>query len=33
MYGIFKDNGLLKIHNRLYEQRIYNYLTAKTFFE
>ena len=29
MYGIFKSNGTLKIHNRIYEQRIYNYLTAK----
>lgn len=31
LYGIFKANGLLKIHNRLYEQRLYNYMTAKTF--
>lgn len=30
MYGIFKSNGSLKIHNKVYEQRIYNYLTART---
>lgn len=30
MYGIFKSNGIVKIHNRIYEQRIYNYLTVKT---
>lgn len=30
MYGIFKSNGALKVHNRIYEQRIYNYMTAKT---
>lgn len=30
MYGIFKSNGRLKIHNRIYEQRIYNYMTVKT---
>ena len=30
LYGIFKnDNGSLKIHNRIYEQRIYNYLISK----
>ncbi len=30
-YGIFKANGNgLKIHNRIYEQRIYNYMTTKT---
>lgn len=29
MYGIFKLNGQVKIHNRIYEQRIYNYMTAK----
>lgn len=29
MYGIFKSNGTIKIHNRIYEQRIYNYLSAK----
>ena len=29
MYGIFKnDTGKLKIHNRIYEQRIYNYLSS-----
>jgi len=31
LYGIFKANGHLKVHNRLYEQRLYNYMTAKTF--
>ena len=30
MHGIFKDNGQIIIHNRIYEQRIYNYMTAKT---
>ena len=30
MYGIFKQNGQIKIHNRLYEQRLYNYMTVKT---
>lgn len=30
IYGIFKnDGGKLKIHNRIYEQRIYNYLISK----
>jgi hypothetical protein len=27
-YGIFKDEGTIKIHNRVYEQLIYNYLSA-----
>ena len=27
MYGIFKGNGIIKIHNRIYEQIIYNYMT------
>lgn len=27
-YGIFKDEGNIKIHNRVYEQLIYNYLSA-----
>ena len=31
MYGVFKENGRLKIHNRVYEQRLYNYMTAKTY--
>ena len=30
MYGIFKENGQVKIHNRIYEQRLYNYMTVKT---
>jgi hypothetical protein len=30
MHGIFKDDGSIKIHNRVYEQRLYNYMTAKT---
>ena len=29
VYGIFKNSDKLQIHNRLYEQRIYNYMTAK----
>ncbi|MDR3593996.1 AAA family ATPase [Clostridium sp.] len=29
MYGIFKNyNGKVKIHNRIYEQRIYNYMSS-----
>ena len=31
MYGIFKENGQIKIHNRLYEQLIYNYMTVKMY--
>ena len=30
MHGIFKDEGQIKIHNRIYEQLLYNYMTAKT---
>lgn len=30
LYGIFKENGQIKIHNRLYEQLIYSYMTVKT---
>lgn len=29
-YGILKDNGHIKVHNRVYEQRIYNYVVTKT---
>ncbi|MEM8528024.1 MAG: AAA family ATPase [Bacteroidota bacterium] len=29
MYGIFKENGRVKIHNRVYEQLLYRYLTSK----
>jgi len=29
-YGIFSHNGTVKIHNRIYEQRIYNYMVTKT---
>ncbi|MBU0766154.1 MAG: AAA-like domain-containing protein [Bacteroidetes bacterium] len=29
MYGIFRDEGIVKIHNRIYEQRIYNYMSSK----
>ncbi|MDQ1354716.1 MAG: hypothetical protein QG657_5025 [Acidobacteriota bacterium] len=30
IYGVLKDeNGKAKIHNRLYEQRIYNYMASK----
>lgn len=28
LYGIFKNNGQLKIHNRIYEQLIYEYMTS-----
>jgi hypothetical protein len=28
VYGVFKQNGETKIHNRIYEQRIYNYLIS-----
>ncbi|MCS6832205.1 MAG: AAA-like domain-containing protein [Flammeovirgaceae bacterium] len=28
IYGVFQQNGKLKIHNRIYEQRIYNYLVS-----
>ena len=30
-YGIFKDNGELKIHNIIYSEIIYNYMTAKQY--
>jgi hypothetical protein len=30
MHGIFKSNGQIKIHNRLYEERIYNYMATQT---
>ena len=30
MHGIFKDDGHIKIHNRIYEERLYNYMVAKT---
>ncbi|MEM6697863.1 MAG: AAA-like domain-containing protein [Bacteroidota bacterium] len=33
MYGVFKRNGHLQIHNRVYEQRIYNYMTIKKIIE
>ncbi len=30
LYGIFdNDNGFLRIHNKIYEQRIYNYMISK----
>lgn len=29
LYGVFKRNGQVKIHNRLYEQLIYDYMTSK----
>ena len=28
LYGVFKRNGQVKIHNRIYEQRIYNYMAS-----
>jgi hypothetical protein len=30
-YGILKGNGIVKIHNRVYEQCIYNYMAAAQF--
>ena len=30
MHGIFKDEGHIKIHNLIYEERLYNYMVAKT---
>ena len=30
MHGIFRRNGQIKIHNRIYEQILYDYMTAKT---
>lgn len=29
MYGVFKSNGRLKIHNRIYEQILYDYMASK----
>lgn len=29
LYGIFKRNGRIRIHNRIYEQLIYDYMTSK----
>ncbi|MFM9950077.1 MAG: AAA-like domain-containing protein [Saprospiraceae bacterium] len=33
LYGLFKQNGRLKIHNWIYEQILFNYMTAKAFNE
>ena len=30
MHGIFKNEGQIKIHNRIYEDILYGYMTAKT---
>ena len=30
MHGIFKNEGQIKIHNRIYESILYDYMTAKT---
>ena len=30
IHGIFKTNGHIKIHNRIYEQLLYDYMTVKT---
>ena len=30
LYGVFGSNGQLKIHNRIYEQLIYDYMISKT---
>ena len=29
LYGVFSRNGALRIHNRIYEQRLYNYMASK----
>jgi hypothetical protein len=29
LYGVYKRNGKVKIHNKIYEQLIYNYLASK----
>jgi hypothetical protein len=29
IFGIFREDTILKIHNRIYQQRIYNYLIAR----
>lgn len=29
LYGIFKRNGRIRIHNRIYEQLVYDYMTSK----
>ena len=29
LYGVFNPNGNVKIHNRIYEQLIYNYMASK----
>ncbi|NJL74467.1 MAG: AAA family ATPase [Saprospiraceae bacterium] len=29
LYGIFKQNGQLKMHNRLYEQLVYDYMASR----
>jgi hypothetical protein len=33
LYGVFRENGQVKVHNRIYEQRIYNYMTSKLYQE
>jgi hypothetical protein len=33
LYGVFRENGGVKIHNRIYAQILYNYMTAKAFNE
>ncbi|HMQ45883.1 MAG TPA: AAA-like domain-containing protein [Saprospiraceae bacterium] len=33
LYGVFRQNGNLVVHNRIYAQRIYNYMIAKVFNE
>jgi len=30
LYGVFKQNGTVKVHNRVYEQILYNYMTVRT---
>ncbi len=29
LYGVFKRNGRIRIHNRIYEQRLFNYLISE----
>ena len=31
LYGVFRQNGTVKVHNRIYEQVLYDYLTAKMY--
>ena len=33
LYGVFKQNGTVSVHNRIYEQILYNYMIAKMYQE